>query len=664
MRSFGLKPAVGIMSVQFGKWNFDGKPVDPKELDEIRPVLAPYGPDGEGSICKNNLAILYRAFHTTRESYREHQPYVLPSGSILTWDGRLDNRDELIERLGGELNMEATDLEIVGAAYERWNTDGFPALNGDWALSIWDPRQHSIILAKDFVGTRHLYYSIENDRVKWSTILDPLVLFAGHSFRLEEEYIAGWLGFFPATHLTPYAGIHSVPPACFVRLRQGGERTSKYWDFDPGKKIRYPTDAEYEEHFRQTFRESVRRRLRSDCPILAELSGGMDSSSMVCMADSIAGPSAAIPRVDTLSYYDDSEPNWNERPYLSTILEKRGRPACCVDLGKTRPRLFPDDGNRAAILPSGNGLPAEITDQICRWIAEHGNRVVLSGLGGDELLGGVPTPLPEIADLLASWNLRELVLKLQTWALAQRQPLLHLLLDAARTFLPSCSAMTSIPHQIGLRSQWIRRHRSALTGYERRLTIWGALPSFQDNLKSLETLRRQFSTIQLSTPLSEKRYPYLDRDLVEFLLAIPREQVVRPHQRRSLMRRALISIVPSDVLNRKRKAFITRRNFEVIREGWQDIEDLLWDLQLEKLGAVDARRFREMLEQAKRGDAVPLLPLIRMLALESWLRQAGRTRRIRGAPLLSTALSRSDSQTSRPRKTTVVGGQDNEVPET
>jgi len=113
------------MSVQFGKWNFDGKPMDERELDEVRPVLAPYGPDGEGYICQGNITILYCAFHTTQESRREKQPCQLKSGNIVTWDGRLDNREELVTQLGCGLSQESTDLEIVGGAYERWETQSF-----------------------------------------------------------------------------------------------------------------------------------------------------------------------------------------------------------------------------------------------------------------------------------------------------------------------------------------------------------------------------------------------------------------------------------------------------------------------------------------------------------------------------------------------------------
>src|SRR5438876_6165187 len=147
------------MSAQFGKCNFDGRPVHPEDLDEVRPVLAPYGPDSEGCICKDNFAILYRAFHTTKESRKEQQPRILKSAAILTWDGRLDNREELISTAANGLSQESTDLEIVAAAYERWESQSFAKLIGDWAISIWNSKDRSLILAKDFVGTRHLFYS-------------------------------------------------------------------------------------------------------------------------------------------------------------------------------------------------------------------------------------------------------------------------------------------------------------------------------------------------------------------------------------------------------------------------------------------------------------------------------------------------------------------------
>src|SRR5580700_10594927 len=137
------------MSVQFGRWNFSGEPIKQDYLEKVRPVLAPYGPDDEGSYANSNIHILHRAFHTTRESRRETQPYVLSSGAVLNWDGRLDNREELVRSLTDVLTIASTDVAIVGAAYEVWGAACFAKLIGDWALSIWDPRTRSLTLAKD-----------------------------------------------------------------------------------------------------------------------------------------------------------------------------------------------------------------------------------------------------------------------------------------------------------------------------------------------------------------------------------------------------------------------------------------------------------------------------------------------------------------------------------
>src|SRR6266853_5689606 len=105
-----------------------------------------------------------------------------------------------------------------------------------------------------------------------------------------------------------------------------------YWTFNPQLKTRHKSDAEYEEHFRYLFRQAVRRRLRTDSPILADLSGGLDSSSIVCMADDIlANEGAPTPRVDTISYFDPKEPQGDDYPFLLKIEEKRGKTGLHID---------------------------------------------------------------------------------------------------------------------------------------------------------------------------------------------------------------------------------------------------------------------------------------------------------------------------------------------
>ena len=450
-------------------------------------------------------------------------------------------------------------------------------------------------------------------------------MFAGKTFALCEEYIAGWFSFFPAAHLTPYIGIHSVPPSSSVLLRSGKHAVRKYWDFDPCKRIRYRTDVEYEEHFRTVFGEAVRRRLRSDSPILAELSGGMDSSSIVCMADTIIVRGAAeTPRLDTLSYYNDSEPNWNERPYFAKVEEKRGVTGCHIDVGKQESFKFENDSDRFAATPgSGGGRPNEASRQLAARMASQANRVVLSGIGGDEVMGGVPTPTPELLDLLARARFRTLAHQLKVWALNKRKPWFHLFFGAARGFFPP--ALVGVPKHKRpapwLNSGFVNRNRSALQGYQTRLKLFSPLPTFQENVSTLQVLQRQLSCDVLSPDLlCEKRYPYLDRGLLEFMYSVPREQLVRPGQRRYLMRRALVGIVPDELLNRKRKAFVARAPLAAIWAEWTRLSELSQHMVSSALSIVEAKAFLEALQTARQGQEVPTVTVMRTLGIERWLR--------------------------------------------
>jgi asparagine synthase (glutamine-hydrolysing) len=616
------------MSVQFGIWNFDGQSPAPDYLGKVRAALAPYGPDSNESYSKGGVRILYRAFHTTKESHSEVQPHICPSGAVLTWDGHLDNRAELMSELRDSLACDSTDVAIVAAAYDRWGAYCFARFIGDWALSVWNAAQRALILAKDPIGTHHLFYSFENNQVTWSTILDPLVRFAGKTFALNEEYIAGWFSMFPAVHLTPCVGIHSVPPSSSVLLQPGKHAVRKYWDFDPSKTIRYRTDAEYEEHFRSVFAKAVQRKLRSDKPVLAELSGGRDSSSIVCMADTIvAGGAADTSRLDTISYYDDSEPNWNERPYFTKVEERRGRSGWHVNVGAQDPDKIPTPApppqSPHCRFVSTPGYDGRTSPQMRICMASQGNRVVLSGIGGDEVMGGVPTPAPELENLLARGQFGALARELKLWALEKRKPWFHLFWEGARGFLPP--ALTGVPKYMRpapwLQSSFVKRHWAALTGYPCRTKLFGPLPSFQDNVSTLDGLRRQLARTALPfEPPYEKRYPYLDRGLLEFMFAIPREQLVRPTQRRSIMRRALVGIVPDEILNRKTKAFVARSPMVVISNDWAHFSEMTQNMLSSSLGIVDPERISEALQKVRRGEQIPMVTLKRTLFLEGWLK--------------------------------------------
>jgi asparagine synthase (glutamine-hydrolysing) len=609
------------MSVQFGTWNVDGERLDLSYFEKAKSVIAPYDEDGNRSYVGIDVAILYYPFHTTSQSRRETQPHISASGAVYTWDGRLDNGAELLSELGDALPQDASDVEIVAASHARWGTDCFPKLIGDWALAIWEPRNRSLILATDFIGARHLYYTVQGHLITWSTVLDPLVLRAGRTFRLSEEYLAGCLSFLPAAQLTPYTGIHSVPPSSFVLLGEQKQTVRSYWDFDANNRIRYGTDAEYEEHFRTVFRESVRRRLRSDAPVLAELSGGMDSSSIVCVADTLLAAGATpTPRLDTVSYYSDSEPDWDERPYFTRVETQRGRAGCHIDLGHQGFFRFEVSKQHFASTP-GSSRASEPSRKIAECMSSNGNRVVLSGIGGDEVMGGVPTPIPELADLLARAKFATLARQLKFWALDKRRPWLHLLWQTCRGFLPRAGELQNCRPAPWLRPNFVRRQTAALSGYARRLRVFGPLPSFQENLSALEGLRRRLAWSTLSAQFRcEKRYPYLDRSLLEFLYAVPREQLVRPGHRRSLMRRALRGIVPGELLLRRRKAFVDRAPRMAISDQWRSLVQERQEMICASLRLVDQDRLLNAMDKARQGHEVQIVPLLRTLVSEYWLR--------------------------------------------
>jgi asparagine synthase (glutamine-hydrolysing) len=631
------------MSVQFGRWNFEEEPPAPDYIEKVGATLAPYGPDSDETYSTGGIRILYRAFHTTKESHREKQPHISSSGAVITWDGRLDNRAELISELRDSLTVNSTDVAIVAAAYEKWSAGCLGKLIGDWALSIWNPRDRSVLLAKDPIGTKHLYYSLDDKQLTWSTILDPLVRFAGRTFEICEEYIAGWLAiYFPAAHLTPYVGIHAVPPSCFVLLNLGrhGPKhiVTKYWDFDSSKRIRYSSDADYEEHFRTALATAVQRRLRSDRPVLAELSGGMDSSSIVCMADVvIAQGQAQCPRLDTISWFDDShdhlEPDTNELHWISKVEEKRSRPGLHInfrdlkskEVSSKRSFTSEFDNDQCAVVPRSSPSAAHV--QFLKRYAEHmesqGHRVVLSGVGGGEVTGGeVPTPTTELQDLLVRARFFSLIYQLNAWATKMRRHRVPLLWEALQGFF---FARAGLPGEVRqtpwFHPSFVQRNRDALRGYPFRTKLFGPLPSFQDNIRVLDGDRRLLAWSRLQPEIPrEIRFPYFDRSLLEFIYAIPREQIVGVGQRRFLMKRALVGFVPDELLNRRRKTFAPQESNRSHSPEWPDLVEIGQHVVGSSIRLIDSSRLLKALQDARDNEPVPIETLKRTLTLESWLR--------------------------------------------
>jgi asparagine synthase (glutamine-hydrolysing) len=611
------------MSIILGLLKERGDSVIKSELQRFSVATKQYATGPDTAYACGRLGLVLQPYASHARSRMDDRPFIDRHGNAIAFDGRLDNYEELADILGVETSI-ASDSEIVLEAFQYWGEDCFCRLTGDWALALWAEKEQALFLARDHAGTRTLYFRHQRSQTMWSTHLDTF-LTARSDLRLSQDYVACYLACRPIRDLTPWEGVRSIRPAHYLAIRDGLVSQHAHWNPLVTSTIRYKTDSQYEEHFLHLFCQAVARRTGPGAPILAQLSGGMDSTSIVCMSDSLrrrGNPEAEI--LDTVSFYDDSEASLNERPYFSIVEAGRGKTGTHINTAFSQRTFDPhDDPSYGAYL-----TPGADSFSICQerhfydLVWHRGYRSILSGIGGDEVLGGVPNPLPELADHLVTGRAGTLLRQSVAWSLVDRTPLLKTLYDTARytvQLYEGVPSKTKIPPwvatQLRKRAQEIDLENTAY------FTTMMMTPHRVDNgmawwsiMETLPHLRPQL----ILRP--EYRYPLLDKDLVNYVFAIPREQVLRPGRRRSLMRRALRGIVPFEILERRRKAFQLRAPLSTMQKANSKLEHLFADSATAKAGFVDMHALRLSLEATARGDAEWRQPLLKTIALELWLR--------------------------------------------
>lgn len=321
----------------------------------------------------------------------------------------------------------------------------------------------------------------------------------------------------------------------------------------------------------------------------------------------------------------------DERPYFTKVEEKRGRTGHHIDAGfffleERRARRYfggQFDSDGFAATPNSNTLLNEHFKRYAAFMESQGHRVTLSGLGGEEATGGgVPTPIPELRDLLARGLFLRLGHQLRAWATKMRRHPLPLLGEVMLGFLPFSSLRTcrDIPQIPWLHPRFISRHRAAFHRSVPTVTLFGPLASFTMHLNELDVVRRLLAYVALEPRLlRDVRYPYLDRDFLEFVFAVPQEQLVRVGQRRSLMKRALVGILPGEILNRRKIEAIKQDGPADISTEWPDLEEIARHYVSAFTQIIDTSRFSEVLQSAQQNREVFAEDLRRTLTLQSWL---------------------------------------------
>lgn len=412
-------------------------------------------------------------------------------------------------------------------------------------------------------------------------------------------------------------------PGHYVCINQSGCTVKPYWTFDTSFQIRYKTDAEYEDHFRALFREAVSCRLEAKRPIWAQLSGGLDSSSIVCVADDLcrSGQGPSLP-LETLSFVYEFSPECDERSFIQVVEQQRGRSGrhIAADSG---PMLDPNIESSVFAIPHPLQSASGLIRDLRQAMRQNDARVLLSGLGGDELLGNIIGATAIQADLLRTANFISFFQSLGPWSLATKKPRLHLVAQAGRALIPSriqalfpndTAVGTLIDPAFWERMEFGRRLMGTQDPYGFHL------PSQRARAAGLLSVIRSVSQHAFrSLGCGEVWYPFLHRPLVEFLLAIPPDQLARPGERRSLQRRSLRGILPSKILNRRSKRNPGAALQRSIVKQWSCILASIKNARVCARGYISASALQNTANAARFG-VVPASLLEEVLCLEWWLR--------------------------------------------
>jgi asparagine synthase (glutamine-hydrolysing) len=619
------------MSALSGILNFGSgaAPVNEYDLAKLGAALDSRGPDGGFDVVSGNVGMSYRAYHTNRESRLEIQPLVTREGHVLTWNGRLDNREDLIRQLRSSLQAANTipDLTIVTAAYLKWEKDCFSRLVGDFCLALWDNRLRVLYLVRDVAGTRALKYHLDRDRIVWSTETAALLALQNRGWEIDEQYIAGAMSLNPIPGLTPYKNIFSVKPAHVVTVSATGDvRSERFWRLDSSKTIKYSTDEQYQEQALEQFSEAIRCRLRSDRPVFAELSGGLDSSSIVCVADRlIKNREVQAPGLETVSHVFDECPTSDERRYIRLVEAQRQIPGNHIrdeDFQLLAP--LPDDV--AILTPNPVTLSFGLHSRICKAMDQAGSRVLLSGLGGDQMFGGVYGAYPEVADLLASGRFLTLNRRLRAWSKARKRSYLGLLWKDAivRQFPQRFQASTAGP--AGQLPPWYNSDFSRRMKLQERMLTRNRLRSFpthssRDQARGFLSVVKNISSCWRTEQFGiDVTYPFAHRPLVEFLQAIPLDQLMRPGENRVVMRRMLAGILPDEIAARRTKGNPREAIFRAVARESERLRSVFADSRLCARGYIDKESILAALDRARHGYETHSAFLVQTISLEFWLR--------------------------------------------
>jgi asparagine synthase (glutamine-hydrolysing) len=542
--------------------------------------------------------------------------------NIVVGVARLDNRKD-VQQWTGTNQTELTDLELVGRAVLREDAKYVPAILGDFAFVVWKSATRSVLGVRDALGIKKLYYAHTASLVAFSSRAEALALDDRYNVQYFAERVAGCL---ISPEFTPYQGVHPVLAGTMTRVDDGRVRHQQYWSpymFTIGP-TRTGSEREATESCRTLLLEAVKQRLTGARDVWAQLSGGMDSSSVVSIAQWLVATGAMEHGVTgTVTYVDPYGKGGDERRYVRSVSDRwqvRGETVMISSALDTGPDLIPRTDEPVASIES---CPRSY--RLCEVVREAGGKVLLTGSGGDILFDGT---MFFFADWVAHGHITAAVREMLRRAALGRASFWELAYHNAIVPL-----LPRIWHRRMLRGksaipQWVSR--AVVTRYAlRERTVAPLLYQGRFGRKYQDARAAAVSTIapSLNVGIIEEsldvRHPFYYRPLVEFALRLPPDLCIRPYQRKWVLREAMSGILPELVRTRVGKGTYNGTIAWSIATQKAVLEPLSRNTLLAELGIVEESALRAALKEASREQddgRGRFGAVLGVLSIEAWLR--------------------------------------------
>ncbi|MEJ2080095.1 MAG: asparagine synthase-related protein, partial [Acidobacteriota bacterium] len=551
----------------------------------------------------------------------------------ITGDVRIDNRDEVIPLLEPETRAAlraAPDAALVLHAWRRWGGRALDRLVGDFALAIWDAGKRRLTCVRDPLGIKPLYYTRDGDRLLFASAIEPILAALDRRPPFNEPLIRDFLCDHHDrwSHETAYRGIFSLPPAHRLDAVDGRVSTSRYFEFAPVCEREGLSDDEWIERFRELFGKVVMSRTRTASPLGLQVSGGVDSSSMAslihdrCSRSGHNGDRHPIlySYVSKSSRFKDAD----EREYLEELVHHcSGWETRLLD--NDQMWSLQEDARDAGFRPDEpeTWLIRRTTVDLYRQAGQDGCRVVLTGLGGDQVLHGDAYANPyrlgrvRLGELGEEWK----YFAHRTGSSTPSLLLMGVVLPRLRPFVPE--AVLRLRRRLRRRIEgmpdWVvpNGHDSRTAG---RVAADGGIP-LQNGY-----WQRGMALVEYTAASHgiELRHPYLDRRLVEFARMLPRRQLYRGGVDKAVLRLGMRGILAEKIRTRTDRGIC----WEAVHFGWRKerlkIERYLRDSSTCALGWTDPERLKGAWSRFWAGDDSQTWQLSAWLNVELWLERLGR----------------------------------------